>query len=119
MPIGRINVEFKLLNWKFMNFSKRFRENTRVFTIKKILQERHGRMDDLKICFNSFADSNEVTDEMLTLAECGLKGQMVNTAVLDSKDSAAVEEMRSIPTVQLFYDFKPNKFSDPVILFFK
>ncbi len=102
-----------------MNFSMKFREDTHVFTIKKILQERHGRMDDLKLCFNSFADVNEISDEMLTLRECGLKGQTVNSLILNSKEPSALEEIRSIPTIPLFYDFKPNNFSDPVILFFK
>jgi hypothetical protein len=32
----------------------KFRDSTNIFTIKKLLKERHGRMDDLKICKNSF-----------------------------------------------------------------
>ncbi len=102
-----------------MNFSMKFRDNTHVFTIKKILQERHGRMDDLKVCFNSFADVNEVTDEMLTLKDCGIRGVPFNTAVINTIEGKASEEYRAIPTTQLFYDFKPNNFSDPVILFYK
>jgi len=102
-----------------MNFAMKFRDNTRIFTIKKLLQERHGRMDDLKVCFTSFADVNEVTDEMLTLKECGVKFAPFNTAVIHTPEGMASEEYKSIPTVQLFYDFKPNNFSDPVILFFK
>jgi hypothetical protein len=60
-----INIEFKLLNWKFMNFAQRFRtEETHLFTIKKLLQERHGKLDSLKLCFYSFTDSNELNDEI-------------------------------------------------------
>ena len=33
-PRYRINIEFKLLNWKFMNFSMKFPENTYIFAIK-------------------------------------------------------------------------------------
>lgn len=100
-----------------MNFSMKFRENTHVFTIKKILQERHGRMDDLKLCLNSFADVNEITDEMMTLRDCGLKGHPVAIPGQYGVDYA--EENKGVPTFQLFYDFKPTNFSDPVILYFK
>ena len=47
-------IHFKLLNWKFMNFSMKFRETTHIFTLKKLLQQRHGRVDDLRLCFNQF-----------------------------------------------------------------
>ena len=94
-----------------MNFSEKFKEETRIFTIKKILLERHGRLDSLKLCFHAFIESNEIENDMLTLAECGLKGTYV--------DITNPEEAQTIPTVQLFYDFKPVNFSDPVILFFK
>lgn len=32
-------------------------------------------MDDLKLCLNSFTESNEINNEMLTLVECGMRGQ--------------------------------------------
>ena len=31
-------------------------------------------MDDLKICFNSFTEANEVHNDMLTLSQCGVHG---------------------------------------------
>jgi hypothetical protein len=31
-------------------------------------------MNDLKICFNSFTEANEVHNDMLTLAQCGVNG---------------------------------------------
>lgn len=104
-----INIEFKLLNWKFMNFSMRFRDDTHLFTIKKILQERHGKLDSLKLCFHAFTDNNEVHDEMITLREFGIKGVPI--------DLNNPQEVELIPTVQLFYDFKSTNFSDPVILY--
>eukprot|EP01036_Dinobryon_divergens_P026368 gene26368-35006_t len=106
-----INIEFKLLNWKFMNFSMRFKDETHIFSLKKILHERHGKLDDLKLCFHAFNEENEINNEMLTLKELGLKSCFVD---IDNK-----EEAMTIPTVQLFYDFKPTNFSDPVILYFK
>ncbi len=104
-----VNIDFKLLNWKFMNFSMKFKENTRIFSLKKILQHRHGRMDELKLCFNAFTEGNEIHDEMLTLLECGLRGHPTDPAQLDTD--------KEIPTVLLFYDFKSTNFSDPVILY--
>lgn len=51
-----------------MNFTLKVKESTNIFSIKDILRNRHGRMDDLKICFKSFTEANEVKDDMLTLA---------------------------------------------------
>lgn len=137
-----------------MNFAMKFREDTHIFTLKKILQQRHGRIDDLKLCFNAFTEMNEIHDEMLTLKMCGLKG-----APLDADDEDAPAgvpgapsseglpgssspaasspapdgvrptspmmlgegsggERSGVPTYQLFYDFKPTNYSDPVVLYF-
>ena len=65
---GRIILEFKLINWKYMNFTLKVKESINIFSIKSILRDRHGRMDDLKICFKSFTEGNEVKNDMLTLA---------------------------------------------------
>ena len=45
--------------------------------IQKVLAKRHGRMSDLKICLNNFSEANEINDEMLTLQECGISGQVI------------------------------------------
>ena len=68
-----LDLEFRMLNWKYMNFRQRFKETTNIFTIKKLLTERHGRVEDMKICVDAFSEANEIKDEMLTLKECGLK----------------------------------------------
>ena len=52
LPQNRENyiyIDFRLLNWKYMNFKQKFSETTHIFTIKKILAERHGLMRDLKV----------------------------------------------------------------------
>lgn len=51
-----------------MNFTLKVKESINIFSIKSILRDRHGRMDDLKICFKSFTEGNEVKNDMLTLA---------------------------------------------------
>lgn len=93
-----------------MNFAMRFREDTHLFTIKRILQERHGKLDSLKLCFHAFTDANELNDEMMTLREVGIKGISV--------DVNNPEEVLNIPTVVLYYDFQSSNFSDPVILYY-
>lgn len=115
-----INIQFKLLNWKFMNFSMKFRETTHIFTLKKLLQERHGRIDDLKLCFHAYTEANEIHNDMLTLRDCGLKGQPIEPPEPEEGQEPPTEPVEmTIPTVQLFYDFKPTNFSDPVVLYFK
>lgn len=99
-----------------MNFTMKFKEDTYIFTIKKILRERHGQIDELKLCFNSFTELNEIQDEMLTLRDCGLKSHPCGGAVTEEEKQL---EESCIPTVQLFYDYKPVAKSDPVVLFFR
>ncbi len=81
--------------------------------LQKVLASRHGKMENLKICLNSFTESNEINDEMLTLVECGMRGQP-----LEAVGENGVEDFSSIPMFQIFYDFRPCEFSDPVLLYF-
>lgn len=121
-----------------MNFTMKFRDTTHIFTIKvsfvfcvilrygiddfacllqKLLRERHGRMEDLKICFNHFTEANEVHNEMLMLKDCGCAGKIPD--VLVGPTGVPSFDESTLPVVQVFYDFKPTDFSDPVLLFFK
>jgi hypothetical protein len=114
-----------------MNFTMKFKEDTRIFTIKvpsllsvvvsashlcsssqKVLAKRHGRMTDLKICLNNFTESNEISDEMLTLLECGMRGEPQEI------DAEGNPMDSNLPLYQIFYDFKPCEFGDPVLLYF-
>ena len=42
-------IEFKLINWKFMNFKMKLREETRMFTIKDIIRQRHGKIEGIQL----------------------------------------------------------------------
>ena len=88
-----LQLEFRMLNWKFMNFGQRFKETTNIFTIKKLLAERHGRVEDMKICIDAFSEANEIKDEMLTLKECGLKGRAPN--MIRAADGSAATNQRA------------------------
>lgn len=110
-------VDFKLINWKFMNFRVKLREDTRIFTIKNILRERHGQMEDLKICFKSFAESNEVHDDTLTLLDLGFKGEQIKITV-DEVNRKVIRDESELPIVPLLYDFKPAAATvDPILLY--
>jgi len=110
-------VEFKLINWKFMNFRQKLREDTRIFTIKNMLRERHGEMDDLKICFKSFTESNEVHDDMLSLLDLGFKGEQIKITI-DEVNRQVLRDESDLPVVTLLYDYKPATATvDPILLF--
>lgn len=109
-----LDIEFRMLNWKYMNFNMRLKEQTNIFTLKKLLAERHGRVEDMRICIDAFSEANEIKDEMLTLKECGLKGRP--PSMIRAPDGSIIEEEGSVPTVHIFYDFKPLDFSDPILL---
>ena len=108
-------LAFNLLNWAFMNFQQKFTENTHIFTIKKMLAERHGHLKDLKLCIGSYIEANEIVDEMLTLRECGLAGKP-HVKYLDENNMVKIDES-DVPVVQIYYDFKPADTGDPVLLF--
>jgi hypothetical protein len=109
-----------------MNFTMKFKEDTKIFSVKvislhpshtphspqKVLAKRHGRMTDLKICLNNFTESNEISDEMLTLLECGMRGEPQEI------DADGIPMDSNLPLYQIFYDFKPCEFGDPVLLYF-
>lgn len=112
-----IILSFNLLNWEFMNFEQKFNEKTHIFTIKKILTERHGYLKELRLCIGSFVEANEINDDMSTLKECGLQGKP-QSRYLDDNNAIQVDDS-GVPRVQIYYDFKPADKGDPVLLYFK
>ena len=98
-----VTLDLKLLNWNYMNFHHRCKtSDTRLFQIKKLLTEKHGRIKDLKVCKEQFAERNEMTDDMMTLKAYGIKGA--------AQDAAHV-------VYTLHYDFTPMDADDPLLLF--
>lgn len=110
-----IFLSFNLLNWAFMNFQQKFTEGTHIFTIKKMLAERHGHLKELTLCIGSYVEEYKIKNEMLTLQECGLSGKPV-AKYLDGNGQVQVDES-DVPVVQIYYDFKPADTGDPVLLF--
>eukprot|EP00937_MAST-01D_sp_MAST-1D-sp2_P003016 g3016.t1 len=97
-----VTLELKLLNWNYMNFTHKCKTDARLFQIKNLLKERHGRIANLKICKEQFAERNEMDDDMATLKSYGLVGT--------EKDS---------PTPMMYtlhYEFSPVEADDPLLL---
>ncbi len=116
-PDNYVLLDFRMLTWKYLNFSMKFRDDTHIFTIKKLLAERHGRVADMQICFNAFSEANTIRDEMLTLKDCGLTGRQPE--MMKNSNGHWVIDEASIPVTQVFYDYKPLDYSDPIMLFHK
>lgn len=66
--MSTIKVEFRLINWSYMNFTLELPITTQVFTLKKHLKERHGNVN-LTLCYDAFAAANELTDDLASLAD--------------------------------------------------
>ena len=69
-----VALSLKLMNWKFMDDSTVVTDETHLFTIKKKLEQKHGRMKQLVICKDSYAERNELRDDMKTLKDYGILG---------------------------------------------
>ena len=65
----------------------------------EFLEER--RIKDLVICKDSFAEKNELREDMKTLADYGIFGAP------EDKDPVSV---------QMYYEFKPCDHDDPLLL---
>ena len=61
-----------------MNFQVKVRTDAHLFSIKKKIEERHGRITELRICKEQFSERNEMTDEMKTLQAYGIEGAPVD-----------------------------------------
>ena len=95
-----VALSLKLMNWKFMDDSTIVTDETHLFTIKKRLEQKHGRMKQLVICKDSYAERNELRDDMKTLKEYGILG--------------AQKPAEPAP-ITLFYEFKPLDHDNPLL----
>ena len=100
-----VNCQLKLINWIFLDFELKDCnvEKMRLFTIKRKIKERHGRIKDLKVYMGTVSPSTELTDDMATLSDMGVEGSEKNE--IDEPDE-----------IVLYYDFKPFEHNDPLLL---
>jgi hypothetical protein len=90
----------KLIDWSYMDFSRTLRvDNTYLGTIKEVIKKWHGgKIASLTVCKDSYQEINELTEDNLTLKECGIHGS---------------EDKNQAPVVILYYDFKPDGCTEP------
>ncbi|CAM9386214.1 unnamed protein product [Phaeothamnion confervicola] len=84
-----------------MDHTMRVRTSTYLFTLKDKLRERHGRVEDLRICHSHYAEANEMADDQQTLADYGIEGAPRGAAPV---------------VVSLYYDFLPANRGEPLLL---
>mmetsp|Transcript_21090 Transcript_21090/g.47575 ORF Transcript_21090/g.47575 Transcript_21090/m.47575 type:complete len:162 (+) Transcript_21090:113-598(+) len=94
-------LHMNLMNWSFMNSDIRIRSESALLELKDRIKAKHGAVTDLKICRGSFAETNELTEDSLTLEEYGFEG------ALDGQPERRYE---------VFYDFRPVEHDDPLLL---
>jgi len=97
----KVTLEFKLMNWNFLNFELELPTDTNLFVVKQKIEARHGRIRDLVVCRGVYAEENELRDDMKTLEDYGIRG---------SADGKARE--------MILYEFKPrdHQREDPLLL---
>ena len=95
-----IRVEFRMLNWKFMNFNKLMRAVNTVQDIAGCIEERHGKIFELRLFLSPPSLKTEILDNRLKLRDLGFKGALKH----------APEE------VLLYYDYKVSS-TDPLLNF--
>jgi hypothetical protein len=88
-----VNVDLKLMDWKFADFSVLVRTSTKLSSIKRKIEERHGHIDDdgFELYRAPPHKKNILLNMDLSLEEIGIVG------------GAKEDDARYV----LFYDFKP------------
>lgn len=99
-----VKLEFKLVDWSYMDFSLAVSTDTSVQSIKETIKLHHGgKIKRLTLCLNCYQETNELRNEQLTLKEIGIVGGSKNE-----------------PTKRvMFYDFTPEASesgSDPILM---
>ena len=96
-----VTLNMKLVNWSFNDFKmENIRVNAPLFSIINELQQRHGKMKELKIYKDTVNEQNELVGEFSTLIDLGIEGSATGDAVCN-----------------VYYDFKPESAAnDPLLL---
>jgi hypothetical protein len=122
-------------DWVFLDFTLRNVniESTRLFSIKRKIKQRHGRISNLRIYLGTMQPQTELKDEMMTLEELGIEGlPLVRPSSPASAVAAASKQtgrgdgisdddgispgVQGVKNITLWYDFKPFAHEDPLLL---
>ena len=117
----------KMMNWQFMNFSHKCKTDTYLFSIKKLLEERHGRIKSLRLMITRADPEKEMEDELdhNHPTSYDADGNAKDKPVLRLRKLSEFLEQEGIEgrpksecgqvTVCVYYDFKPEEAS-PILL---
>jgi hypothetical protein len=73
-PADFVNVDIRMLNWRFMNFSVVLRATTTLKQIATMIEARHGKVADLRLFSSPPSLQSEITNLALRLEDLGYKG---------------------------------------------
>jgi len=99
-----VKLEFKLVDWSFMDFSRVVSTDTSVQSIKETIKLHHGgKIKRLTLCLDCYQEANELRNDQLSLKEAGIIGGSKN------------EPIEKV----MFYDFTPvtsETGTDPILM---
>ncbi|KAA0154466.1 hypothetical protein FNF27_07290 [Cafeteria roenbergensis] len=102
MVTNHVLLDLQLSNVEMgRKFQERFDVTTPVFMVKRRIVERYGRMASLSLYKDIESADGEITDDRLTLRECGIEGG---------------PGMETPPVFTMFFDYRPFAFDEPVLL---
>ena len=114
-----VTIHCKLVNWVFLDFTLKdvCINNTKLYSIRRKIKERHGRISNLRVYHGSMQPQTEMKDEMLTLEQLGVEGlNKIGSHQVAGVDGEVPQVETKRAEVTFWYDFKPFAHSDPLLL---
>lgn len=114
-----VTIHLKLVNWVFLDFTLKdvCINNTKLYSIKRKIKERHGRISNLRVYHGSMQPQTEMKDEMLTLEQLGVEGlTKIGSYQVAGIDGEVPQVETERAEVTFWYDFKPFTHGDPLLL---
>ena len=137
-----VTLSFHLMSWSYMDFLYTCPTNTHLFSIRRVLEERHGRIKDLSICLGVYSQEREMRGEMESLEfyfdKMGVDapvffGDKFNARIKDHSNSLDIDEplnyenndggdggdgdvkkkKKKKEVLHIYYDFKPMDCENP------
>lgn len=99
-----VKLEFKLVDWSYMDFSRVVSTDTSIQSIKESIKLHHGgNIKRLTLCLDCYQETKELRNDQLSLKEAGIMGGSKNDPT----------------SVIMYYDFTPDSSesgSDPILM---
>lgn len=118
---GFVTLRCELLNWAFSAFTLRLPLSTPLFSLRERIEDRHGRMSDLKIYVGQASEKTELRGEFAVRARPG-EGERGAGPTLLPPSSQRLGELGvgdhagEDGAVVILYDFTPHHHDNPLLL---